>query len=74
MFKSIHPLRRKIKSEARKLALACCALMVFGIATFLLYFWHDAAEAARLGGGKSFGSSPSYQRSAPLEGKTKKAK
>lgn len=31
----------------------------------LFYLWHDTAEAARLGGGKSFGSRPSYQRSAP---------
>jgi len=42
-----------------------CILISFGIMAFLLYFWHDAAEAARLGGGKSFGSKPSYQRSAP---------
>ncbi len=31
----------------------------------LFYLLHDTAEAARLGGGKSFGSRPSYQRSAP---------
>ena len=31
----------------------------------LLYVWHDTADAARLGGGSSFGSRPSYQRSAP---------
>jgi len=31
----------------------------------MLYLWQDAAEAARVGGGKSFGSKPSYQRSAP---------
>lgn len=31
----------------------------------LHYIWHDTAEAARLGGGSSFGSRPSYQRSAP---------
>jgi predicted lipid-binding transport protein (Tim44 family) len=31
----------------------------------LLYLWQDTAEAARLGGGRSFGSRPSYQRSAP---------
>jgi predicted lipid-binding transport protein (Tim44 family) len=31
----------------------------------LLYVLADTAEAARLGGGKSFGSRPSYQRSAP---------
>ena len=42
-----------------------CTLTFFSIAVCLLYFWHGAAEAARLGGGKSFGSSPSYQRSAP---------
>jgi len=40
-------------------------LIGFGIMAFLLYFWQDMAEAARLGGGKSFGSKPSYQRSAP---------
>ncbi len=40
-------------------------LISFGIMAFLLYFWQDVAEAARLGGGKSFGSKPSYQRSAP---------
>jgi len=34
-------------------------------AVCLLYLWHDTAEAARLGGGGSFGSRPSYQRSAP---------
>lgn len=31
----------------------------------LLYLGHDTAEAARLGRGRSFGSKPSYQRSAP---------
>jgi predicted lipid-binding transport protein (Tim44 family) len=40
-------------------------LMVVTAAVGLLYLWHDTAEAARLGGGKSFGSRPSYQRSAP---------
>jgi predicted lipid-binding transport protein (Tim44 family) len=40
-------------------------LIWFGIMAFLLYFWHDVAEAARMGGSKSFGSKPSYQRSAP---------
>lgn len=34
-------------------------------AVCLLYIWHDTAEAARLGGGRSFGSRPSYQRSTP---------
>jgi predicted lipid-binding transport protein (Tim44 family) len=42
-----------------------CTLTFFSIAICLLYFWHGAAEAARLGGGKSFGSKPNYQRSAP---------
>jgi predicted lipid-binding transport protein (Tim44 family) len=40
-------------------------LISFGIVAFLFYFLQDVAEAARLGGGKSFGSKPSYQRSAP---------
>jgi predicted lipid-binding transport protein (Tim44 family) len=40
-------------------------LVSFSILAFMLYFWQDVAEAARLGGGKSFGSKPSYQRSAP---------
>ncbi len=31
----------------------------------LFYTWIEQAEARRLGGGRSFGSSPSYQRSAP---------
>jgi predicted lipid-binding transport protein (Tim44 family) len=35
-------------------------------AVCMLCLWHDMAEAARLGGGRSFGSRPSYQRSAPL--------
>jgi predicted lipid-binding transport protein (Tim44 family) len=39
--------------------------MFFCVAIGLLYFWHDTAEAARMGGGRSFGSRPSYQRSAP---------
>jgi hypothetical protein len=37
-------------------------LISFGITAFMLYFLQDAAEAARLGGGKSFGSKPSYQQ------------
>lgn len=40
-------------------------LIGFGITAFTLYCWQDVAEAARLGGGRSFGSKPSYQRSAP---------
>lgn len=41
------------------------SLMCFGIVALLFYFWNDVAEAARLGGSKSFGSRPSYQRSTP---------
>jgi len=40
----------------------------FGILIFVLglsYLLVETAEAARLGGGRSFGSRPSYQRSAP---------
>ncbi len=40
-------------------------LMIFSLALALFYFWQDTAEAARMGGGRSFGSRPSYQRSAP---------
>ncbi|MEJ5358636.1 MAG: Tim44-like domain-containing protein [Desulfobacterales bacterium] len=43
--------------------------MLFGAAALAVPFFvllEQAAEAARLGGGKSFGSRPSYQRSAPL--------
>jgi predicted lipid-binding transport protein (Tim44 family) len=41
------------------------ALMFFSLTLGLLYLWHDTAEAARMGRSKSFGSKPSYQRSAP---------
>jgi len=40
-------------------------LMFFSLTVGLLYFWHDTAEAARFGRSRSFGSKPSYQRSAP---------
>lgn len=40
-------------------------LMFFSFTLCLLYLWHDTAEAARMGRGRSFGSKPSYQRSAP---------
>jgi predicted lipid-binding transport protein (Tim44 family) len=40
-------------------------LVFFCLTLSLLYFWQDTAEAARLGGGRSFGSKPSYKRSAP---------
>ena len=38
-------------------------IMLFVFALF--YTWIEQAEARRMGGGRSFGSSPSYQRSAP---------
>lgn len=38
-------------------------IALFSLALF--YTWIEQAEARRLGGGRSFGSSPSYQRSAP---------
>jgi len=40
--------------------------MLFLFAWF--YAWIEQAEARRMGGGRSFGSSPSYQRSAPRPG------
>ena len=40
-------------------------LVFFSLSIGLLYFWQDTAEAARLGGSRSFGSRPRYQRSAP---------
>ncbi len=41
-------------------------LMMLSFTLGLLSLWHDTAEAARrMGGGKSFGSKPGYQRSAP---------
>jgi predicted lipid-binding transport protein (Tim44 family) len=39
------------------------ALALFTLA--FIYLLTDTAEARRMGGGRSFGSSPSYQRSAP---------
>jgi predicted lipid-binding transport protein (Tim44 family) len=38
---------------------------IFILALAAFYVVSETAEAARLGGGKSFGSRPSYQRSAP---------
>jgi predicted lipid-binding transport protein (Tim44 family) len=38
---------------------------LFIVALAVFYVIGETAEAARLGGGKSFGSRPSYQRSAP---------
>lgn len=40
-------------------------MMLFSLVVGLIYFWYDTAEAARLGRSRSFGSKPSYQRSAP---------
>ena len=40
-------------------------LVILSVAVGLLYLLNETAEAARLGGGRSFGSKPSYQRSAP---------
>jgi hypothetical protein len=41
-------------------------LMMLSFTLGLFSLWHDTAEAARrMGGGKSFGSKPGYQRSAP---------
>ena len=40
-------------------------LIMLSILVCLLYFWHDTADARRFGGGRSFGSRPSYHRSAP---------
>jgi len=40
-------------------------LVILSVAIGLVYLLNTTAEAARLGGGRSFGSKPSYQRSAP---------
>ncbi len=40
-------------------------LVILSVVIGLLYLLNATAEAARLGGGRSFGSKPSYQRSAP---------
>lgn len=45
----------------RRIILSLIMLFVFA----LFYTWIEQAEARRMGGGRSFGSSPSYQRSAP---------
>ncbi len=42
-----------------------CLLVILSVAVGILYFLNETAEAARMGGGRSFGSKPSYQRSAP---------
>jgi len=45
----------------KRLTLSVIVFFLFA----LFYAWTEQAEARRLGGGRSFGSSPSYQRSAP---------
>jgi predicted lipid-binding transport protein (Tim44 family) len=40
-------------------------LIFFCVTIGMLYLWLDSAEAARMGRSRSFGSKPSYQRSAP---------
>jgi predicted lipid-binding transport protein (Tim44 family) len=47
----------------KKRFLTLAGLFAFALAAF--YVVTETAEAARLGGGRSFGSRPSYQRSAP---------
>jgi predicted lipid-binding transport protein (Tim44 family) len=47
--------------RSRRIVLSLIVLFVFA----LFYTWIEQAEARRMGGGRSFGSSPSYQRSAP---------
>jgi predicted lipid-binding transport protein (Tim44 family) len=47
----------------RKKRLILSLVMLFVFALF--YTWIEQAEARRMGGGRSFGSNPSYQRSAP---------
>lgn len=45
----------------KRIVFSLITLFIFA----LFYTWIEQAEARRLGGGRSFGSSPSYQRSAP---------
>lgn len=40
-------------------------LIILSMTLGLLYFWQDTAEAGRFGRSRSFGSKPTYQRSAP---------
>lgn len=58
-------LNQKGKNRRMNKKMKIGILISFGITAFVLYFWQDVADAARLGGGKSFGSKPGYQRSAP---------
>lgn len=52
----------------RKMIVA--AIFTFVLSVSIVYLLQEAAEAARLGGGRSFGSRPSYQRSAPAPSPT----
>ena len=52
----------------RKMVVA--AVFTFILSVSFVYLFQEAAEAARLGGGRSFGSRPSYQRSAPAPSPT----
>lgn len=52
----------------RKMVAAAVGSLVLTVC--LVYFFQEVAEAARLGGGRSFGSRPSYQRSAPAPSPT----
>lgn len=47
----------------RKMVVA--AVFTFVLSVSFVYLFQEVAEAARMGGGRSFGSKPSYQRSAP---------
>lgn len=40
-------------------------MMILCMAVGMCFLWNDIAEARRMGGGRSFGSKPSYNRSAP---------
>jgi predicted lipid-binding transport protein (Tim44 family) len=52
----------------RKMVLA--ALFTVALGVCFAYLLQEVAEAARMGGGRSFGSRPSYQRSAPAPSPT----
>ncbi|MFO7709017.1 MAG: TIM44-like domain-containing protein [Desulfobacterales bacterium] len=54
-----------MKQKMVVVAVFCLVLTVC-----LVYLFQEVAEAARLGGGRSFGSRPSYQRSAPAPSPT----
>ena len=45
---------QKVKGKHMNKTAKIGILISFSIMAFMLYFWQDVAEAARLGGGKSF--------------------